>query len=273
MSELGDDSNVYDGPVVAEPPSEAARPTGTIFVACREVNKPLSTQNNVRNQTVDANAGSEVQEGVSGCACHSPLTDEDLEKNETQNNEECHDGADLVDSVADKPSVVETPDPSPSGMDLPVDINEITYVAYQDETVLPEVTRLMSSDLSEPYSVYTYRYFIHGWPKLTFLAKDGENFVGAVVCKAENKVDVRRGYIAMLAVQDEYRRRGIGTELVRIAVRSMVTDGCGEVVLETEVSNRSALRLYENLGFMRDKRLFRYYLNGVDALRLKLLLK
>lgn len=46
-----------------------------------------------------------------------------------------------------------------------------------------------------------------------------------------------------------------------------------QVVLETEITNKAALRLYENLGFVRDKRLFRYYLNGVDALRLKLWLR
>lgn len=46
-----------------------------------------------------------------------------------------------------------------------------------------------------------------------------------------------------------------------------------QVVLETEITNKAALNLYENLGFVRDKRLFRYYLNGVDALRLKLWLR
>lgn len=46
-----------------------------------------------------------------------------------------------------------------------------------------------------------------------------------------------------------------------------------QVVLETEITNKPALKLYENLGFVRDKRLFRYYLNGVDALRLKLWLR
>lgn len=55
------------------------------------------------------------------------------------------------------------------------------------------------------------------------------------------------------------------------------TCSCGcvspQVVLETEITNKSALKLYENLGFVRDKRLFRYYLNGVDALRLKLWLR
>jgi peptide alpha-N-acetyltransferase len=40
-------------------------------------------------------------------------------------------------------------------------------------------------------------------------------------------------------------------------------------VLETEVTNESALRLYEALGFVRDKRLPKYYLNGNDAYRLK----
>lgn len=57
------------------------------------------------------------------------------------------------------------------------------------------------------------------------------------------------------------------------AIRAMVKDGADEVVLETEITNEPALRLYENLGFVRDKRLFRYYLNGVDALRLKLWLR
>lgn len=46
-----------------------------------------------------------------------------------------------------------------------------------------------------------------------------------------------------------------------------------KVVLETEITNTNALKLYENLGFVRDKRLFRYYLNGVEAFRLKLWLK
>ncbi len=35
------------------------------------------------------------------------------------------------------------------------------------------------------------------------------------------------------------------------------------MVLETEVTNLGALRLYEGLGFTRDKLLAKYYLNGV----------
>lgn len=41
--------------------------------------------------------------------------------------------------------------------------------------------------------------------------------------------------------------------------------GAEEVVLETEVTNKSALRLYEKRGFVREKRLYRFYLNGTYA--------
>jgi peptide alpha-N-acetyltransferase len=271
MSDLYGKGNVSDGDVAVERPPDVPKSTGTMFVACREVSKSETTHNGVRTCAFDSK--NHVQEEHEGCECHLELNDATVDDSDSGITVGCCDGVNVSENATDKLSDVDLPPPTPSGTDLPIDIKGITYVGYTDELVLPEITRLMSRDLSEPYSVYTYRYFIHGWPQLTFLAKKNENFVGAIVCKAEDKVNVKRGYIAMLAVHDEYRRRGIGTELVRIAVRTMMTLGCGEVVLETEVSNQAALRLYENLGFMRDKRLFRYYLNGVDALRLKLLLK
>lgn len=153
-------------------------------------------------------------------------------------------------------------------------INGIDYCVYESEKQMPDIMRLITKDLSEPYSIYTYRYFIHNWPKLCFLAKADGEYVGAIVCKLDvHKKLRRRGYIAMLAVDSRYRRRAIGSTLVTKAIQAMIRDDCDEVVLETEISNMGALHLYQNLGFVRDKRLFRYYLNGVDALRLKLWLR
>ncbi|XP_034184123.1 N-alpha-acetyltransferase 30 isoform X1 [Osmia lignaria lignaria] len=152
--------------------------------------------------------------------------------------------------------------------------DNIQYVSYTSELQMPDIMKLIQKDLSEPYSIYTYRYFIHNWPKLCFLAMHGDECVGAIVCKLDiHRKVIKRGYIAMLAVDVKYRKRKIGSNLVRRAIQAMVEDNADEVVLETEITNRPALRLYENLGFVRDKRLFRYYLNGVDALRLKLWLR
>ncbi|XP_045773991.1 N-alpha-acetyltransferase 30-like [Maniola jurtina] len=151
---------------------------------------------------------------------------------------------------------------------------EIEIMAYESELQMPEIMRLIQKDLSEPYSIYTYRYFIHNWPKLCFLASHEGKCIGAIVCKLDmHRNVVKRGYIAMLAVDEKYRKRKIGSKLVQKAIRAMIDDNADEVVLETEITNKPALKLYENLGFVRDKRLFRYYLNGVDALRLKLWLR
>lgn len=158
---------------------------------------------------------------------------------------------------------------------IPVDESScIRLVPYESELQMPDIIRLITKDLSEPYSIYTYRYFIHNWPNLCYLAMRESQCVGAIVCKLDvHKKMVRRGYIAMLAVDEDYRKKKLGSSLVKKAIRAMVRGECDEVVLETEITNKPALRLYQNLGFVRDKRLFRYYLNGVDALRLKLWLQ
>ena len=148
----------------------------------------------------------------------------------------------------------------------------IQYSAYQDERQLPSIMTMMEKELSEPYSIYTYRYFIHGWPTLCIRATIEEKLIGVIVCKADrkNRKKVLRGYIAMLAVEHEYRRHGIGSKLAVLAIEEMKRMGCDEAVLETEITNKGAMRLSERLGFLRDKRLCKYYLNGVDAFRLKL---
>lgn len=146
---------------------------------------------------------------------------------------------------------------------------------------------LVEGELSEPYIIYTYRYFLSGWPQLCFLCfadrstkipmNEEENSscdstpVGAIVCKQEPHLGkVNRGYIAMLTTKKEMRKQGIARKLVKMAIDQMVKDGAEEIVLETEFDNRSALAFYNRLGFIREKRLYAFYLNRKDAFRLVL---
>lgn len=48
----------------------------------------------------------------------------------------------------------------------------------------------------------------------------------------------------------------------------MYSLGCQEIVLETETDNEAALGFYKKLGFIKVKRMFRFYLNAKDAFRL-----
>ncbi|KIW05491.1 uncharacterized protein PV09_03375 [Verruconis gallopava] len=155
----------------------------------------------------------------------------------------------------------------------------LRYVQYEVEKehiYLNAIRKLISRDLSEPYSIYVYRYFLNQWGDLCYMALDAESddLRGVVVCKLEeHRSGTYRGYIAMLATVKEFRGRGIATKLVEMAIDSMKSRGADEIVLETEVSNEGSLRLYERLGFLRSKRLHRYYLNGNTAFRLVLYLK
>jgi N-alpha-acetyltransferase 30 len=101
--------------------------------------------------------------------------------------------------------------------------------------------------------------------------------MGVIICKLEHHAShsppTYRGYIAMLAVSSAYRGNGIATALVKMAIDAMAERNADEVILETEETNLPAMRLYERLGFLRSKKLHRYYLNGNSAYRLVLLLK
>jgi peptide alpha-N-acetyltransferase len=55
-----------------------------------------------------------------------------------------------------------------------------------------------------------------------------------------------------------------------MAISKMVEYGVEEVVLETESDNEAALGFYRKLGFVKEKRLYRFYMNAKDAFRLAL---
>ena len=113
-------------------------------------------------------------------------------------------------------------------------LSEITYERYDNSlepTLLPAIRSLISADLSEPYSIYVYRYFLYQWGDLCFLAFHGSSVIGAVITKLEphRGGPQLRGYIAMLAVQAQYRGLGIATKLVSMAIDAMTMRGADEV--------------------------------------------
>ena len=39
--------------------------------------------------------------------------------------------------------------------------SDVSYHIYENELNMPDIMRLIQKVLSEPYSIYTYGYFIH----------------------------------------------------------------------------------------------------------------
>ena len=171
-------------------------------------------------------------------------------------------------------------------------MGQIDVSTYSGESDIADIMALVGRDLSEPYSIFTYRYFLDHWPQYCLLAhtssptaskgKQGKSdhssknasqstrkLVGVILCKASlHKNERMRGYIGMFAVDTPFRRCGIGRAIAALCVQIMSKD-CDEIILETEVVNTGAIRLYEGLGFVRDKTLAKYYLNGNSAFRMR----
>jgi len=87
-------------------------------------------------------------------------------------------------------------------------LNVFTIESYDEVHSLWKETEeigLTECDTKEGIRAYLLRN-----PGMSFIAKDGDVLVGAVLCGH----DGRRGYIHHLAVCKDYRRQGLGRQLV-----------------------------------------------------------
>lgn len=75
----------------------------------------------------------------------------------------------------------------------------------------------------------------------------------------------KKGHIVSVAVLHEYRKNGVGYDLVSKSLEAMRDYGASEFVLEVRESNIAAIALYKKLGFENSKTLKGYYSDGEDA--------
>lgn len=55
--------------------------------------------------------------------------------------------------------------------ELPAELRYIQYTHSLEKQYLPSIRALISKDLSEPYSIYVYRYFLYQWGELCFMVR------------------------------------------------------------------------------------------------------
>lgn len=85
---------------------------------------------------------------------------------------------------------------------------------------------------------------------LVFVAVRGGNIVGAV----KAGYDGVRGWIYSLAVLPEYRRSGIGRQLLKAAESVLIDLGCPKVNLQVLATNRKVVEFYRRCGYRVEER-------------------
>jgi ribosomal-protein-alanine N-acetyltransferase len=102
----------------------------------------------------------------------------------------------------------------------------------------------------------------------TFLVADGlDSLRGYIIADVRNR---NEGHIISIAVNKDERRKGVARALIE-QVGSVFGEFEVEVVkLEVRVSNHSAIKLYESMGYRQVGMMPGYYRDGEDAIIMSL---
>ena len=73
------------------------------------------------------------------------------------------------------------------------------------------------------------------------------------------------GHIISLAVDEKYRKKNMGRELVDYAIDIFTKCDVREIKLEVRIENKGARKFYKKIGFEEKKVLKNYYEDGEDA--------
>jgi len=94
-------------------------------------------------------------------------------------------------------------------------------------------------------------------PHLSLLLLQGREAVGFAICHVEMEGAQDRagvGWIVQMGVRPAWRRRGLGSALLKEVMCRFQAEGLRWAALEVNIDNRRAMRLYERLGFERCRR-------------------
>ncbi len=67
--------------------------------------------------------------------------------------------------------------------------------------------------------------------------------------------DGHRGWLYAVAVKPEFRRKGIGRQLVNHAVSALMNIGCPKVNLQVRSTNAAVVAFYKAIGFSTEDRI------------------
>jgi len=110
------------------------------------------------------------------------------------------------------------------------------------------------------------------YPATFTIAKGSQGIMGYIMCRIERGFTsfvgfnlTKRAHLVSVAVLPEYQHKGVGTALLKNALKNMPQYGAKECFLEVRVSNTPAVEMYRKLGFLIVRRSRGYYADGEDA--------
>ena len=131
---------------------------------------------------------------------------------------------------------------------------------------IEQIAKMEAMCFSAPWSMRSIESELHNSLSLWVVALDGDTVVGYVGSQSVlGEADMMN-----LAVLPQYRRQGIGKDLVNTLISHLQARTVRCLSLEVRASNEGAIALYQGLGFCPVGRRPNYYANPKeDALILR----
>lgn len=123
-------------------------------------------------------------------------------------------------------------------------ITEMTLDMYDELMALWQGTEGIWDSDDENYE--NLKKFLLRNPGLSLVVLYKDHIIGAIKCSH----DGRRGYLHHLAVEKEFRKKGIGRELVEMCIQNLNKEGITKIRAFVLDTNSVALSFWKNLGFI-----------------------
>lgn len=136
-------------------------------------------------------------------------------------------------------------------------------------SVIPDdiytVLNLENQNFDYPYPPEIINFLYECYRDTFLVVENKEEVIGFVIGITQKD----EGHILVIAIRDDYKKKGIGTFLMKKLMEIYEKKGIKKLKLEVRVSNVPAISMYKRLGFKITNRLVNYYENGEDGFLLK----
>jgi [ribosomal protein S18]-alanine N-acetyltransferase len=131
----------------------------------------------------------------------------------------------------------------------------------QPEDIFP-VSNLAYTELPERYHPSIFSQFYESFPEGFLVAEHNQTIIGFLIGIKTTRTTAR---ILMLAVDQHYRKKNLGSTLVKQFLDDMRQAHVTKVDLEVRMANQGTIEFYKKQGFVLKDALRHFYQNGEDA--------
>ena len=129
--------------------------------------------------------------------------------------------------------------------------NEIAKFYYDN---LQEYSCLEHYTYDEAYEkIADFIYHLANSSAIGYGAFDSDGICGYIWVYPHQFREEKRMYVNEIRVKEEYRNRGIGSQLMKLAEERAKELGLGAIYLHAEAENKKVRKLYEAFGYVEER--------------------